>query len=180
LQLTQLTFADIGCGTGDLEKYLIPYTHQIFACDISMEMLKVALQRYPIQSGGYIVSDARSTSLPSSSADMVISPCLFHHLQHSDLLPSLSEMKRICRLGGLVICFEQNPLNLLTQLVVCLTPLDRTARLIRHSTMVTAFKSVGLEVLDTRFILFGPKFIDMRLGWIKTCSVVCIWVDSIM
>jgi hypothetical protein len=76
-------------------------------------------------------------------------------------------MKRICRLGGLVICFEHNPLNLLTQLVVCLTPLDRTARLIRHSTMVTAFKRVGLEVLDTRFILFGPKLIDMRLGWIK-------------
>jgi hypothetical protein len=76
----------------------------------------------------------------------------------------MTELRRICRPSGLVVCFEHNPLNPITQLVVRTTPIDRTAILLHDAKMQQAFVCAGLKEVARRYILFGPKPIDRRLA----------------
>jgi SAM-dependent methyltransferase len=164
LQLANLTLADIGCGAGDFEHRLSPVCAQIYGVDLSRKMLQVAQRRAPLRQGGYLCADSLSLPLPDESVDVVFASCLLHHI--TDVSPALvvQELQRICRPGGLVICFEHNPLNPITQLVVRTTPIDQTAVLLHHSELQRVFVQSGLSAVGRRFVLFGPKAIDRRLA----------------
>lgn len=159
----RITVVDVGCGVGSFEKVLSGAFFRLLGFDISLEMLKIAVQSNSSTAHGYVCSDARAIPLPDSCVEIVFSSCLFHHLPATTLVPILRELNRICRKGGYVICFEHNPLSLATQIVVRTTPLDRDAHLIPHWTLSGAFEQAELQVVERRFILFAPEPIDRCL-----------------
>ncbi|HMN28989.1 MAG TPA: methyltransferase domain-containing protein, partial [Caldilineaceae bacterium] len=175
LQLANLTLADIGCGAGDFEPRLAPLCARLYGVDLSGKMLQVAQQRAPLRQGGYLCADSLCLPLPDESVDVVFASCLLHHITHVTPAQVVHELQRICRPGGLVVCFEHNPLNPVTQLVVRTTPIDQTAVLLHHGKLQQAFVQSGLGAVDYRFVLFGPKAIDrrvaQRLGWLHEWPV---------
>jgi len=170
LDPAQLTVVDAGCGTGIFERILSSTFHRLIGLDLSAKMLKVAVESNSSTNNSYICCNAQTIPLPDSSAEIVFSSSLFHHMPAASLVSTLQELGRVCKSGGYVICFEHNPLNPLTQLVVRTTPLDRDAQLIPHSRLSAMFKEAGFQVVEHRFILFSPEQLDRfvyRLGeWV--------------
>lgn len=165
----ELTVADIGCGIGDFEQRLAHDFKHLFALDLSWKMLQRAQQlvqsrRGGLKSGGFICGDSLTLPLADASVDLVFASCLLHHITFVDPAVVIGELRRICRPGGWIICFEHNPLNPITQLVVRTTPLDKTAKLISSWGLQSAFRQAGLRQIFCRYLLFGPKAVDRRLA----------------
>jgi ubiquinone/menaquinone biosynthesis C-methylase UbiE len=136
---------------------------QLYAVDLSHKMLQIAARAASLPHGGYICADSLRLPLPDHAVDLVFASCLLHHMSEVPPAVVVTELSRICRPGGLVVCFEHNPLNPVTQLVVRTTPIDHTAVLLPAKTLRQAFRCAGLQDVDCRFILFGPKPIDRQL-----------------
>jgi len=158
-----MTVADVGCGVGSFEAILGGLFYRLVGFDISAEMLRVAVRARSSVAEDFVCSDAHAIPLPTSCARLVFASSLFHHLTGTSAVSVLRECTRICAEGGYVVCFEHNPLNPLTQLVVRTTPLDRGACLIFPWDLSSAFREAGLTDVERRFILFAPEPIDRQL-----------------
>lgn len=166
-QAMQVT--DVGAGIGLFEKYLYGTFHRLWATDFSIESLKVAQHLTPLQNKGvYVGSNAVSLPFPDDSMDIVISSCLFHHLEIEDQPSVLREMHRVCKPGGYLIIFEHNPFNPITQLVVRTTPLDFGVKLIRSRVLTHQIRNASFQIVDKRYIVFGPRFIDKILDLFRS------------
>ena len=102
---------EIGCGTGAFTKFILEALPllKLTTFDISFKSVQLAAKRF----SGYKnarFSVAESTSLPYDSGifDAVIGNSILHHLP---LGPSLEEVLRIMKPGGLLFFFEPNMFN---------------------------------------------------------------------
>lgn len=163
---------DAGTGLGLFEKYLSPTFSNIFAVDLSYEMLKVAKAINPFKSqcSGYVQGNAYELPLENGYADLIFMSCVLHHMEEEEIDTALLELARICKPGGFIVFFEHNPLNLLTQLVVRTTPLDSNARLVRCKKLEQSLKRAGINIHHSEFFLYGTrpvdKFFNKYLPWL--------------
>lgn len=153
---------DVGTGLGLFEKYLTPAFKNIFAVDLSFEMLKVARVINPFNSKGsaYVQGNAYELPLENDHADLIFMSCVLHHMEDHEIESAIAELVRVCKPGGFIVFFEHNPLNLFTQLVVKTTPLDNNARLIRCNRLELSAKQAGLAIHHREFFLYGTRKID--------------------
>jgi ubiquinone/menaquinone biosynthesis C-methylase UbiE len=96
---------DVGCGTGYVVQFLLKYTSNITAIDISENMLAIARQRFP-----QIQFEHHSwEQIKDSTYDMVTSNAFLHHLFDYD-----NYLLQICKLikkgGAMFIGYEPNAL----------------------------------------------------------------------
>jgi ubiquinone/menaquinone biosynthesis C-methylase UbiE len=164
---SELCVIDIGAGLGFFEKILFTEFKQLLAVDLSREMLHVArgLNPYPAgAAGSYLCGDSLQLPFPDRAADIVFASCMFHHMDHSQIIPALREMQRVCSSNGHVVIFEHNPINPVTQFVVRTTSLDRNARLISAQKLRSCFSSATLQIIESHYILYGPRTIDSLLA----------------
>jgi ubiquinone/menaquinone biosynthesis C-methylase UbiE len=154
---------DIGAGIGLFEKILNPHFDHIIGLDLSLEMLKVAGLMANFDHGRFCQADAIHMPMPADSADIAFTSCVFHHIDPVLYANVVPEFLRITKPGGLVMIFEHNPLNPLTQLVIRTTPLDDDAILLGMRAAIKLLRDAGAEVLHTGFFLYGPKWIDQFL-----------------
>lgn len=97
------TFLDIGCGTG---KHTLIFKDCFYTgVDNNQNYLSYASSRYPF--GKFIKSDVSALPFSEGSFDCVFSVCTFHHLSDEQIKKTLSEMKRVCKSGG-VVCIIDN------------------------------------------------------------------------
>jgi SAM-dependent methyltransferase len=115
-----MTLVDVGCGLGFLGKNYWKYFgdggHYI-GVDISTELLEQARDEADQWSEGgkvtFMAGDAYELPLPDDYCDAAICQTLLMHLQEPE--KALSQMIRIVKPGGVVIC--QEPDNLAPQLM---------------------------------------------------------------
>jgi ubiquinone/menaquinone biosynthesis C-methylase UbiE len=154
---------DIGCGIGDFERLLPKGFGHKFTLDLSYEMIRVAKNFVAKGLSKFMQGDALHIPLPNESADLVFASCVMHHIPPADLPDALDEMRRVCKKGGRIVCFEHNPWNPLTQLVVKTTPLDHGAALLSSIQLKALMQQAGMTIVDEKYILFGPKWLDVPL-----------------
>lgn len=154
---------DVGCGTGDAEKSIPIGFANITAIDLSFEMIKIASRFNSPVLARYLQADAVKIPLPDAYADLVFASCVFHHMEEGKIMSALREMRRVCKPGGWVVCFEHNPYHPLTQLVVRTTPIDRSAHLHPLKKMSIYFSAAGLLNQFHHYFLYAPKSIDKAL-----------------
>lgn len=95
--------ADIGCGTAELTVRLAPHCAQVFAVDISEEMLKFAkrkaqargLTNIRFELGGFL-----SWQHNAGSMDAIVSCLALHHLPDFWKVVSLQKARSLLRPGG--------------------------------------------------------------------------------
>lgn len=164
-------FLDIGCGTGIAERYLDEKTKAVIGLDSSVKMLQAAQNNSKTRSR-FACGTVLKLPFEDESFDVVFSFCLFHHLSKEEMAAACEEMRRVTRIGGYILGFEHNPLNLFTQYVVKACEVDRDTILITGNRMKRLFGGVGLVVKKTKYILFLPKklrflaAIENYLGWL--------------
>jgi 2-polyprenyl-3-methyl-5-hydroxy-6-metoxy-1,4-benzoquinol methylase len=161
---------DVGAGIGLFEKFIHDEKIHIFGIDVSFKMLQVAIAIGNIDTKCYCQADAEQLPLPDNSADIIFSSCVLHHISDEKIENVIKDLKRVCRPGGMIFIFEHNPYNLLTQLVVKTTRLDRKARLIPSKKLLTMANHLGLTKIKIEYILYGSlgfdKFISSRLSFL--------------
>lgn len=116
-----LDVVELGAGTGRLTHLLLPFVRSILACDISPQMLRIAIQnqsasirvypRYPRPI--FLVADNRRLPIASHTADLTLAGWSLGHFcgwypdrWRVEIGRALSEMKRVLRPGGTAIVIE--------------------------------------------------------------------------
>ena len=101
-----LRILDVGCGTGVLESYLLPYTPQrIVGVDISPGMIEKARSKYATPIVDFRCADV--LDLQGESFDYIIAYSVFPHFPEPEKL--ISHLAGLLTAGGeLVICHSES------------------------------------------------------------------------
>ncbi|MFH0852556.1 MAG: class I SAM-dependent methyltransferase [bacterium] len=106
----QLKILEIGCGIGDLTKYLPPVlpSAQIAAIDISGESIRFAEKTLALPNVVFAVADVGGLPFLDQSFDAVVGNSILHHI---DMEKTFREIRRVLKRGGKIFFSEPNMLN---------------------------------------------------------------------
>ncbi|MGO4816212.1 class I SAM-dependent methyltransferase, partial [Cupriavidus sp. 2MCAB6] len=102
--------------------------------------------------------------------DVVYTICVVHHVPPAQWPAFFSELKRVLKPGGMVVIFEHNPRNPLTQRVVSNCVFDKNAVLLRSEQTRELIANAGFHDILERFIITilplnkGLRSLDLMLG----------------
>lgn len=168
-EASRLKILDVGCGVGITDHYLTGHFRKLYGLDLTPGVIRKAKRLNPKAS--YRHYGGRTLPYPSNSMDITFAICVMHHVAPEGLNRFTSEMARVTRKGGLVVIFEHNPLNPLTQIAVSRCEMDNDAILLGMGKVKRLLERDG-KIVEDRFILFTPfqahffRFLDKKLGWL--------------
>lgn len=148
---------DFGCGIGGS----IPHLHAAFpeaeltGLDVSERSLEIArsrfgdIARFELLSGGEI-------AIAPASFDLIFSACVFHHIEGSEHLAILQQLRRLLKPDGALVIFEHNPVNPVTRYIVATCPFDENAVLIPSGAFAKAQRKAGFERVEVAYTGFFP------------------------
>ena len=106
------------------------------------------------------IYDGVQLPFSDESIDFAFTACVFHHIPARDHVMLLAEIRRCLKPNGMMVLFEHNPLNPLTQLAVARCPFDENAVLIHSREMKKRFVAAGFRDVRSRFRIFFPGFLS--------------------
>jgi ubiquinone/menaquinone biosynthesis C-methylase UbiE len=92
---------EIGCGPGQISRYLHDHGVSIFGIDLSEEMVKSAQRINPDIT--FVKGNMLSLDLPEASVAAIVCFYAIIHLQRNDAAEALKEMNRVLEPGGLLL-----------------------------------------------------------------------------
>ena len=149
---------DFGCGMGKSCDYLARVFSQasVTGVDLSDAALEYARKVH----GSSQVSFARIADLPALEPfDLCYVNGVFHHIGPEDRQEALTTIRRSLTPGGLAAIFENNPWNPGTRMVMSRIPFDRDAITLSFLELRRRMNDAGLEVVDSRFLFYMPRFL---------------------
>lgn len=150
---------DLGCGTGEAEEILHSHFDEMTGIDSSEGMIGEA-KRGNIPNCEFKQADVLKLPFPDKYFDLVFSFCLFHHLSKNEWKQAINEAVRVSKKSAILLIFEHNPKNPITQLVVRKSPIDKGVTLISLVTMEELYKEANVNILEKGFIIFFPRFLS--------------------
>lgn len=109
---------------------------------------------------------------PDHSFDVAYTIAVMHHVPPVQWPAFLQEMRRVVRPNGMIIIFEHNPINPLTQWIVRTCPIDDNAVLLSNRTLSRLVRNAQLSNIESKYILFTPldgpryRWFDKMIGWL--------------
>jgi SAM-dependent methyltransferase len=161
--LSQSTWADIGCGKGELLRAGRSHFANVTGCDISTDMIRDC---HDVN----VVLQVEDDRLPfeDASADWVTAVCVYHHIDPRQRVALTADIRRVLRPGGIFAMIEHNPLNPVVQFVIRRTPVDEHAVLLTAGGARRVMREAGLEAVATRYFLCIPERWYPRLRAVET------------
>jgi SAM-dependent methyltransferase len=156
---------DFGAGIGNAVKPLrASFPDAAIACvDVSAESL-LQCEAQGVSNCRTQVYDGETLPFADASVDLAFTACVFHHIPEEQHISLLAEIRRCLKPGSMMVLFEHNPINPLTQLAVARCPFDEHAVLIRAGEMKRRFRSAGFRDVDAKFRIFFPGFMNALRG----------------
>jgi SAM-dependent methyltransferase len=145
---------DVGCGIGLMHRCL-GEVEELHGVDVSAASVERARRENPAVE--YAVADAAALPYDDGAFDVAFAVGLVHHVPPRERDEVLRELRRVTRSGGVAVLFEHNPLNPLTRLAVSRCAFDEDAVLLGPRELRERLARVGLDAVDTRYILFFPR-----------------------
>ncbi len=108
------TVLNIGCGVGRVERYLAPRVRELWAVDVSAEMLRRARERLAGLSNVHLREVGNREFLASfedGRFDLVFSFLVLQHLEKEDAFLYLRDAFRVLKPGGLLVTQFPNLLH---------------------------------------------------------------------
>lgn len=97
---------DVGCGAGDLVRWLGSQGARALGVDCGAEMLRRALEADPDHPDRYIDAPGQALPFDDESFDVVVFSNSLHHIPTDDMAQALAEAGRVLRLGGMLYVAE--------------------------------------------------------------------------
>jgi SAM-dependent methyltransferase len=168
--LDRLRVLDVGCGTGETDRFLATSFGELHGVDMSGGLLERA--RAAVPGAQYMAYDGGRLPYDDSAFDLAFCINVMHHVPPPDWSGFVAEMARVIRPGGIVAVFEHNPLNPLTRRVVSRCSFDEDAVLLRRGRTEGLLADAGLEPAERGYILFLP----LAAGWARAVERPLRWV----
>ncbi len=146
---------DFGCGVGDVSSFLaemIP-TAKVIGVDVSRRCIEKAARQFSSDRVTFCHVDELEPG-----HDLVHCNGVIHHVLPANRPSVFQQMTSALRPGGLLLLYENNPLNVGTHLVMRRIPFDRDARMIWHRGVMGLCRRAGLVVRDVVFLFYFPRF----------------------
>jgi ubiquinone/menaquinone biosynthesis C-methylase UbiE len=139
---------DIGTGSGDFVRRLLrERAVRVLAADLRPEILAIARRNLAdTNSVTFLQADARGLPLDDGAVDVTHASLVLHHLDPSDAVVALREMRRVARLGVVVNDLRRGLLAFGVSAVTVLA-LSR-GRYTRHDGVLSARRAYTLPELD--------------------------------
>ncbi len=99
--------ADLGCGSGRFCQVLLNKAGKVYCVDIDEYTINMAKEIIKDERAVFLNEDASSTSIPTSSVDLVIMVNAFHDMENKDKVAL--EVGRILKHDGLALIIESKP-----------------------------------------------------------------------
>ena len=146
---------DVGCGIGLTERFLHGRLERVTGVDVVPGVLDLARETNPW--AWYELYDGIRLPFDDESFGLAFAICVVQEVPKAQRAALMTELARVVRRDGLVVVFEHNPLNPLTQLVARRCTFGNNAEMLRMGTLRRLFEQSGLAVRDARFLLVFPK-----------------------
>lgn len=161
---TNLAILDFGCGVGNSMPHLRKYfsNSDIYGVDVSLESIKLAevnSKNYDVQFL-HLISEA---PFDDGKFDIIFSACVFHHIRSDLRIFWLNELHRLLKPGGLLMIYEHNPYNPVTQYIFNTSEFDRNASMLSAIELRSILRSVGYRNIDYYFRSYFPKWLSFFL-----------------
>lgn len=165
-----LAVLDVGCGTGETDRFLAGAFGSLHGADISEGLLNRAREASP----GVEYRHYERGRLPYEDGTFDLSFCInvMHHVPPPEWPGFVAEIGRVTRRGGIVAVFEHNPLNPVTRRVVSRCAFDADAVLLRRHRTERLLEGAGLLPAEGGYILFLP----VGAGWARAVERPLRWV----
>jgi SAM-dependent methyltransferase len=167
-----LEVLDIGCGHGHIHAYLTQSSVQMNLSAIDVAATVVEEARLLNPTVNYRSYEGERLPYKDSSFDAAYTIAVMHHVPPPQRSALLNEMRRVTRPGGLIVIFEHNPINPLTQWIVRTCPIDENAVLLGNRRLSKLVSQAHFVEVESRYILFtpldGPRYraFDKLIGWL--------------
>jgi ubiquinone/menaquinone biosynthesis C-methylase UbiE len=163
------TVIDIGCGTGDLVRWMSSQGGCAVGVDMP-EMLNKALTVSPKENYRYIAGLAERLPFKKECADAVVYFASLHHVPKEKIKDALHECQRVLKIGGNAIIVEPVGEEGSYFEVVSLIEDEREIQAYVYSRLKSANK-MGLRMLKEEYAFFERKFQDYQ-------KLVDVFVDE--
>jgi ubiquinone/menaquinone biosynthesis C-methylase UbiE len=155
-----LKILDFGAGIGGSVPHVANYFKgsSLTCIDPSERSLAIAKDRFP-NDASYQAFDGKAIPFANETFDIAYAMCVFHHIDASEHVGHLRELRRVVKPGGLVFIFEHNPYNPLTVHVVNSCPFDENAVLISGRQLLGRLSQAGFAGSVLRYRIFFPNIL---------------------
>jgi len=166
---SRVRLLDIGCGAGLVEQSLCIPNAEITGLEVSEPLLEKARENVP--GCRFTHFDGQNIDDKDNSYHLVFAINVFHHIAIKNRIQLLMEMRRVLRPGGLLALFEHNSWHPVTRFVVSRCSFDRDAVLLSRSNACSLLRRVGLESIDSHYMIFLPwsiginRVLERAFGW---------------
>jgi SAM-dependent methyltransferase len=169
-ELTELDVLDLGCGVGVYHPELNGRFRELHGLDISEQSIRIASEKHPWVR--YETYDGIQLPYKSDRFSIVFAVCVMHHVPPMQWGLVMTELYRVIKPNGLLLIFEHNPYNPVTQYIVKNCDIDKDAVLLKPQKMKSLAAMAGFEQVCTRTIISVPpsnsllKLIDSAFGYL--------------
>lgn len=149
-----LSVLDFGCGTGRVLALVAEssWCGSLAGVDesaASLETLREAMKGNPKPLAlGRSIMDLE----PGRRCDFIFMFNVLHHIPPAERERLIGQVGAALAEGGVLAVWEHNPFNLLTRLLVAISPLDKHAHLISRRKVDRLMRLSGLECRDSRYV----------------------------
>ena len=151
---------EVGCGIGSFLEclHLNHFTGELYGADTSKLMLEQAKKNceHAIFSPTFSLIESCLLPYPDGFFEIVVACALLHHVQPGDRKKMFDEFKRVLVPGGVLVVFEHNPWNLVTQIVVRTTAIDKHAKLLSANHVRELAVKSGFSIDREEYMMFFP------------------------
>lgn len=152
------TVYDIGCGTGDLVRWMTEQGALVTGLD-SVEMLVKAMKSPKARGERYVAGGAERLPFKDGSADLLAYIASLHHVAQDMLEEALCECARVLKPGGRAVFIEPVAVEGAYCEITRLTGDESVARAKAYETLKTASRH-GLEMTSEDTFYFERSFED--------------------
>ena len=161
VQFSSMRILDFGCGTGATEIYLksVFPGALVYGLDSSAESIRAA-REMSLTDVNFILSEGLQLPFSDGFFDLIYSNGTYHHIDpvcHSALL---QEMFRVCRKGGDLFIFENNPRNPLMMRAMKKNPFDDDATVVYPVQLRTIAANAGFDCREISYYFFFPRIVS--------------------
>ena len=103
-----MTLLELGCGTGSFTRELARSGAEVFAIDVSPELLEIANANCSAPNVQYQIQNAYALTYSEGTFDSVVGSSVLHHLE---IEAAIRDMYRVLKPGGTIYFTEPNMLN---------------------------------------------------------------------
>jgi SAM-dependent methyltransferase len=146
---------DAGCGIGLVDQHLRGRFGSLTGADVSAEALETAARENP--GVGYELAHEGRLPFAEDTFDVTFAANVVQVVPDEQRAQFVSELARVTRPGGLVVVFEHNPYNPLTQIVVRRFELRDEVRMLTPQHTKRLLRDNRLQQVDSGFILLFPS-----------------------